>query len=64
MECDLSVLTGHVSETCLVDKNVHGLDLSIKRYLRQGVANLSFVFSFCPQWGILLKTQAKPFHTQ
>jgi hypothetical protein len=64
MEYDRSVLTGHVFETCLVDNNVHGLDLSIKRYLRQGAANLSSVFSPCPQWVILLKTQTKPFHTQ
>lgn len=63
MECNRCVLTGHVSETCLVDNNVHGLGLSIKRYLRQEATDLFSVFSLCPQWGIL-KTQAKPFHTQ
>lgn len=36
MECERSVLTGHISETCFGDNNVHGLGLSIKRYLRQG----------------------------
>lgn len=49
---------------CLGDNNVHDLGLSIKRYLRQGEANSSSVVSLCPQWGILLKTQAKTFHTQ
>lgn len=39
MECDTSVLTGHVLELCLGESNTHGLGLSSKSYLRQGVAN-------------------------